>query len=211
MFTSLESADGRTRAAAWWPWALLYALVVVYILGGSERSVTPLYFEAAEHWLKGEDLYISLGQVEEPASTADVEVFPLEPVFPFVLRSSGTLAQGGRPLHQRWTRVPLPAPGCHSGAPFSPDAAVSGGIPVAAHDDRRLCAGSSPSLPTCVPAAWLESVRPRFVRGGAARVVERAERPIDIDHRRADDAGGSRYHAAEILAGRGAACFRSRR
>src|SRR5579872_3076759 len=84
MFTSLESADGRTRAAAWWPWALLYALVVVYILGGSERSVTPLYFEAAEHWLKGEDLYISGGRgfLYLPQAAILALPFHLMPRFP---------------------------------------------------------------------------------------------------------------------------------
>lgn len=52
----------RETPLAWWPWAILLSGIVVFILGGSVRSVTPLYFEAAGHWLAGDDIYIRGGR-----------------------------------------------------------------------------------------------------------------------------------------------------
>jgi len=63
MFASDRCRMGKgTGPADWWPWGVLIAVVVIFILGGSVRSVTPLYFEAAEHWLGTEDLYIRGGR-----------------------------------------------------------------------------------------------------------------------------------------------------
>lgn len=47
---------------AWLPWLLLYSVVLLFILCGSERTVTPLYFEAAENWRRGEGLYVAGGR-----------------------------------------------------------------------------------------------------------------------------------------------------
>ena len=48
--------------AACLPWLILYVLVAAFIVAGSERSVTPLYFEAAENWNESRDLYVSGGR-----------------------------------------------------------------------------------------------------------------------------------------------------
>ena len=61
-FVLREGVKEKTGVLAWWPWGLLLGVVAAFILGGSVRSVTPLYFEAAEHWLQGDDLYIRGGR-----------------------------------------------------------------------------------------------------------------------------------------------------
>lgn len=58
----VAAARDCTLAAAALPWLILYLLVAGFVLAGSEHSVTPLYFEAAANFFRGDDLYVSGGR-----------------------------------------------------------------------------------------------------------------------------------------------------